>query len=225
MGSGLATPCMFFHAARDIRVVVHGDDFTVLGRSDNLDWFRQRISSHFEVKFRGRLGPEGADDKAIRILNRVVTWTCDGSEHEADQRHAEIILQHLGLSDSSKAVGTPSIRTNKEDDEPLEKTHATMYRALVARANSMAQDRADIGFAVKELCRHMANPRKSDFDKRKRLGRYLIDKSRVVAYFAYQEQPEALDVYVDRSWWMSGNSQIYQWWSCYARYALLESMV
>ena len=72
-----------------------------------------------------------------------------------------------------------------------------MYRALVARANYMAQDRADIGFAVKELCRHMANPRKSDFDKLKRLGRYLINKSRVVAYFAYQEQPEALDVYVD----------------------------
>ena len=95
--SGLATPCMFFHAARVIRVVVHGDDFTVLGRSDNLDWFRQRISSHFEVKFRGRLGPEGTDDKAIRILNRVVTWTCDGIEYEADQRHAEIILQHLGL--------------------------------------------------------------------------------------------------------------------------------
>ena len=26
-----ATPCMFFHHARGIRVVIHGDDFTVLG--------------------------------------------------------------------------------------------------------------------------------------------------------------------------------------------------
>ena len=43
----------------------------------------------------------------------------------------------------------------------------------------------------------MANPCKSDLDKLKRLGRYLIDKSRVVAHFAYQERPEALDVYVD----------------------------
>ena len=43
----------------------------------------------------------------------------------------------------------------------------------------------------------MSNPRKSDLEKLKRFGRYLIDKSRVVAYFAYQGQLETLDAYVD----------------------------
>ena len=28
---GVSTPCIFWHRARDIRVVVHGDDFTILG--------------------------------------------------------------------------------------------------------------------------------------------------------------------------------------------------
>ena len=65
---------MFFNKDRNIRIVVHGDDFTVLGFSGQLDWFRSKISERYEVKFRGRLGPEEHDCKSIRILNRVVTW-------------------------------------------------------------------------------------------------------------------------------------------------------
>ena len=32
-------------------VSVHGDDFTVLGVGEQLDWFRDVIRSKFEVKF------------------------------------------------------------------------------------------------------------------------------------------------------------------------------
>ena len=95
---------------------MHGDDFTVLASAVNLDWLFRQISERFEVKFRGRLGPEPSDDKAIRILNRVVSWTNDGIEYEADQRHAEIIVQHLGLNKSSKSVGTPSTKVLHEDE-------------------------------------------------------------------------------------------------------------
>ena len=150
------------------------------------------------MKLRGRLGPEPNDDKSIRILNRVVTWTCDGIEYEADQRHAELIVQHLGLNAArSKPVSTPSIRQLHEDEAPLEKHEATLYRAMVARANYLSQDRVDIGFAVKELCRHMSSPRRVDYEKLKRLGRYLLGKTRVIVLFAYQELPDTLDAYVD----------------------------
>ena len=40
---GLASHCCFFHKARNIRCVVHGDDFTLLGARKDLDWFRERI--------------------------------------------------------------------------------------------------------------------------------------------------------------------------------------
>ncbi len=70
---GRSTPCAFRHVDRDLRIVVHGDDFTILGNVKELDWFRERISARFEVKFRGRLGPEIGDDKSIRLLNRVTT--------------------------------------------------------------------------------------------------------------------------------------------------------
>ena len=84
-----ASPCMFYHRERDIRIVIHGDDFTVLGNEVELDWFRERIRSKFEVRFRARLGPEDKDDKSVRLLNRVIEWTPEGIRYEAAQRHAE----------------------------------------------------------------------------------------------------------------------------------------
>ena len=42
--SGRATPCMFWHKSRDIRLVAHGDDFTNLGSREQLDWLRGEIA-------------------------------------------------------------------------------------------------------------------------------------------------------------------------------------
>ena len=76
--SGTATPCVFYNPERDIYVVVHGDDFTVLAAENHLNWCREQIAKRFEVKFRGRLGIEPKDDKSIRVLNRVIEWTVNG---------------------------------------------------------------------------------------------------------------------------------------------------
>ena len=65
-------------------------------------WFRQRIIEKYEVKFRGRLGPNDNDDKSIRILNRIVEWTDNGIKYEADQRHAELIVKGLGFNDNEE---------------------------------------------------------------------------------------------------------------------------
>ena len=59
----------------------------------------------------------------MRVLNRVVEWTPNGINYEADQRHAEIICQELGLKDSSKGVVTPGIKqklTKKEGQSALQ---------------------------------------------------------------------------------------------------------
>ena len=86
---------MFYHKERGIRVVIHGDDFTVLGQEVGLDWLRERIREQFEVKFRARLGPEDKDDKSVRLLNRVTEWTVEGIRYEADQRHGELIVKDM----------------------------------------------------------------------------------------------------------------------------------
>ncbi len=55
-------------------LVVHGDDFTSLGYEEDLEWFKMKMQSEFQIKHRGRLGSEDEDDKAIRILERIVAW-------------------------------------------------------------------------------------------------------------------------------------------------------
>ena len=62
----------------NIRVVVHGDDCTALGSEFALDWFRREISKRYEVKFRGRIGPDETYEKNIIVLSRIVEWTAEG---------------------------------------------------------------------------------------------------------------------------------------------------
>eukprot|EP00972_Heterocapsa_arctica_P046178 6813301-Heterocapsa_arctica.AAC.1 len=48
-------------------------------------------------------------------------------------------------------------------------------------------DRADIQYAAKEICRRMAVPMKCDWQKVKRLARYIVGVPRTVQKFNCQE--------------------------------------
>ena len=95
---------MFSIIRGKIYPVVHGDDFTVLGWEDQLDWFWKRVQEKFESKHCGRIGPDISDQKEMRILNRMVTWAEHGIEYEGDQRHVDICMQDLGLTDESRRI-------------------------------------------------------------------------------------------------------------------------
>ena len=96
---GLSSPCAFYHKQHNLRLVVHGDDFTSIGSAEQLEWFAQQLASFWEVKVRATLGPEESDDKEVRILNRTVKWEDWGISYEADQRHAELIVQEMGMQE------------------------------------------------------------------------------------------------------------------------------
>ena len=118
-----------------------------------------KIQDKFEVKFRGRLGPGNEGDKGVGIFNGIVTWTADGIRYETDQRHAEIIICQVGLNDGSSSLSTPGVKDNQDGSErKVGNKEATQCTGLVARANYLCQDRSDIRFAVKELCRGMSEP-------------------------------------------------------------------
>ena len=57
---------------------------------------------------------------------------------------------------------------------------AATYRALAARCNYIAQDRPDISYASKELCRELSEPNQSSVKKLTRLVRYLAGMPRLV---------------------------------------------
>ena len=105
------TPCVIGHKERQLRAMIHGDDFTLLGNEVGLGWFRDNIQRQLEVKTRGRLGPGVNDQKFVRIPNRIITWNKDKIQFEADQRHAEIIVKQLVFKGSSNAVCTPRMKS------------------------------------------------------------------------------------------------------------------
>ena len=114
--SGKASPCCFWHPTLQVSVVVHGDDFTALGVKDSLDQYERLLSEAFELKIRGRLGEEEGCDKEIRILNRVVKITESGLEYEADPRHAELLVDSLGLQGKAPAL-TTGVKENPREDQ------------------------------------------------------------------------------------------------------------
>ena len=72
-----------------------------------------------------------------------------------------------------------------------------MYRALAARCNYLSQDRPDITFSSKELCREFSIPNLNSFKKLKRLCRYLAGLPRLVYRYKWQDMPDRIDVFVD----------------------------
>eukprot|EP00973_Karenia_brevis_P022015 3026061-Karenia_brevis.AAC.1 len=59
--------------------------------------------------------------------------------------------------EGAKSVKTPGEEEKKEfeeeDAEELNKKDGREFRGLAARANYLSSDRADVQYAVKELCR------------------------------------------------------------------------
>ena len=174
-----ATEVAFYHAEREGRIVVHGDDFVVEGRQSDLEWVRNVLAAKYILKVRDILGPEQGDQKSIVVLGR--DWRADELWWEADPRHVERILQVCGVvSGNPSVVAGVKLQEENGDEEELAGEDLTRYRSVVATANFISQDRPDVRFAVKELCREMAKPTCASWRKLKKLARYLRGQPRVV---------------------------------------------
>ena len=199
---GKASPCTFYHPSRHLRTYIHGDDFVTAGMEKDLTWMKTEIEKFYQIKTQ-ILGPDAHDQQQVRVLNRILTWHEKGIRYEADPRHAEIVIDQLGLKEAKGVVapGTKDEGTTKENCEvPLEGEEASQYRAIVARLNYLAADRPDIAFAVKELARNMSAPTQGSRDRLKRLGRYLVHKPRAVVDFEWQDVPTRLRAFTDADW-------------------------
>ena len=111
----------------------------------------------------------------------------------------------MGL-EGGKPVATPGIADSeadvheREESKDLQGTEATQYRALAARLNYLALDRADLQFAAKEISKYMSSPKDADWVKIKRVGRYLLGTPRYVQSFIWQDMPRELTTFADSDW-------------------------
>ena len=152
---------------------MHGDDFVVVGMPKELQWMRGKIEEKYELIVK-ILGPDAEQSKEVRVLNRILRWTDQGIEYEADPRHAEAIINELKLEEA-KAVSTPAEKNPPvcpDDDIELDLTQHRLYRRVVAKANYLGADRMDIQHTVQGLSRFMDKPDRKHMRAMKRLGRY-----------------------------------------------------
>ena len=195
---GKASASCFMHSTRDVRCMVHGDDFVFVGNDQDLNFIENAMAASFLIKVVGRLGGDPQDIKEISILNRIIRWTSAGLEYEADPRHAELLARDYGEGTSVTTPGTKEIIKTKgeEEEEELTPEETTWYRAGAARANYLGMDRPELAFATKELCRRMMGPRRGDLRALGRVARYLAGAVRVVYNFPWQDRGDLL-VFVD----------------------------
>jgi len=206
---GRSVPTVFHNEDKGMSGAVHGDDFTFLGYDEDLDELEALLKSWFELKVRGRLGPEENDDKEIVILGRTVTWDADGIRIKADTKHGESIKKYCGLDANSKGLGSPGKKPDSKDlvdeggdDEiPItDKKRITEYRGMAATANYLGADRVDVQFGAKELCRSMSAPTEGSFLRLKHFGRYLVQVPEAELFFRDQEHVTFMEVFVDSDW-------------------------
>ena len=164
------------------------------------------MSEWFEIVVRGTLGPDDKDMKKMTILNRVVEWMPWGIKVTADPKHAEKIMDLIGLNGESNSVVSPGMKQEDNDDgdsggdDKLEGRDISVFRGLAATLNYLSPDRFDIQYAAKELCRDMANPTKKSLEKVKRAARYLVGCPTLDIEYRNQYPPRALAVYADSDW-------------------------
>ena len=199
---GVYNPCLYRHPEWKIRTLVHGDDFVSTGGRQAMKLFREVLEKRFEIKTKV-VGAAEEEVREARVLNRVLRITEQGWEYEPDQRHAEIIIDSMGMQEA-KGVSTPGEDERRfeeeENDKPLGSEDATQYRKVAARANYLSADRPDIMFAVQEICREMANPTIGGKRKLKRLARYLRGHQRTVIKYDWQGQEMMVEGYSDSDW-------------------------
>ena len=137
------------------------------------------------------------------MLNRIVACDDDGWTMEADPRHAELVVEQLGV-EATRSVATPGVdgtdETDNEEDIDIEGADITRFRGVAARCNYLSFDRPDMQFATKEVCREMSKPTTGSLRRLRRIGCYLKDRKRLVWHFEMQTEPTVLDVYTDSDW-------------------------
>ncbi|MDA8582761.1 reverse transcriptase domain-containing protein [bacterium] len=199
---GRFNPCTYFHEQLDIKALVHGDDFVAVASAKSLSWFQKELEQRFEIKS-ARLGTGKDDEREAKVLNRVIRVTDSGWMYETDQRHAELLVEAFDLQEA-RPVCTPGEDLKswevEVDSAELNEADSSSFRKLVARANYLALDRADIQFAVKDLCRAMSKPRVGDMKKLKRLARYLLGKPRMIQQYEWQGVVQEVEVFGDSDW-------------------------
>ncbi|CAK0880002.1 unnamed protein product, partial [Prorocentrum cordatum] len=210
--AGVSCPAVFYKEVDETRLLGHGDDFAVLAQQQDIDSFEATLGKKYEFKKTANLGFDEGDDKQAVFLNRVIEVSagvppgggrpCRHAMIEPDKRHAEIVIDELGLS-KANGVDTPMEKRSADKQmmdaksAALGTAEASRFRSLTMRVAYLSQDRLDLAEASKTLARSMQTPTEASWLMLKRVGRYLKRHPSTVTVFTEQKMFDKIRVYVD----------------------------
>ncbi|CAK0850901.1 unnamed protein product [Prorocentrum cordatum] len=210
--AGVSCPAVFYKEEDETRLLEHGDDFAVLAQQQDIDSFEATLGKKYEFKKTANLGFDEGDDKQAVFLNRVIEVSagappgggrpCRHAMIEPDKRHAEIVIDELGLS-KANGVDTPMEKRSADKQmmdaksAALGAAEASRFRSLTMRVAYLSQDRLDLAEASKTLARSMQTPTEASWLMLKRVGRYLKRHPSTVTVFTEQKMFDKIRVYVD----------------------------
>ena len=192
-------PSMYYHAERDLVVVVHVDDFLCSGSPQDLDWLYAGLHSKYDLT-KNLLGKN--HNREDKYLNRLLRWTPGGWEFEGDPKHARLLAQEWNM-EHCKGVQTPSTKEGRERlgvGELLADAEATRVRRAIARLNYMSLDRVDLAVAARAASQHMSAPREGTIPYVKRVIRYLKTYPRCVSQYKTHWGEQPLTIVTDSVW-------------------------
>ena len=167
-----------------------------------MEWLEKELMKAYEIKTQ-KVGMSVGYKTEGKVFNGVLRCTKDGWEMEADPRHAELVVEQLGVN-YDKGVGTPGLTGaddgDNDDDVPLTGADITSYRGVLARCNFLGTDRPDCSFAIKEGCREMSSLTTGSLRRLVRAGRYIKNHPGLVWNSAMRDPQPEVTVRTDADW-------------------------
>ena len=152
------------HKTKNIRTLVHGDDFVSSGHQEGLEWLHGKMKKRFNVG-KKVMGARENEDKEGKVLNRIYPcelfwmglrgWSRTRGDRHQDAEH----VQH------ANPVCTPGEEERwmqgTEDEGTVDGGRSVRIQGF-AKANFVRSDRTDLQYSVKEVCRSIPTPTKVD---------------------------------------------------------------
>ena len=102
-----------------------------------MKWLEEELTKAYEIKTQ-KIGMSDGYKAEGKALNRVLRCTRDSWEMKADPRHAELVVEQLGLQED-KGIGTSGLsgadEEDNDDDIPLAGADITSYQGVIGRCN------------------------------------------------------------------------------------------
>ena len=163
-------PCMYFHKARGMFLLVYVDDITIVSESlEHIEWFKLEFKKRFKLKDLGNLkkilGVEIQRDRSKRTITvGQPTYTrklLKGLNMEQDKHRSASVPMN----------GYDAIRPASATDKRVDKTE--YQRVIGLLMHLMVYTRPDIAFALSKLSQFMSYPAEHHAQGAKALLRYV----------------------------------------------------